>query len=461
MNDIFLIEKHTQDADSVPVIDPQCESVSGKEECYNFARLLAGSNYCIYHYGLFSFYNGLYHDPDLYNGDGVKIILGQLAAQYNIQPSTSNINAIYAQLKISAVMLTTMPNPSRYILYQNTLLDTVTQNMCTPTPVIFNTGCITANFDRSKSGQHPVFDAFLDEASMGDCTWKERAWQLIGYALSTDTSAKRIFFFVGASNTGKTILAQMLMHLITPSLSCSLSLDNLCNHHFSASELYGKRICVSGDEEKNPIGSKGIALLKTLSGHDYVTSDRKNRGQITFSPTAKLVICSNHNIHTTIASQDPSFQGRIFVLPFMNPIPVDKQDPYLLEKILSERDAIVTDAFYHYRKLVADNYCFAGDGGNYEKGLTFLNGNMPYDELEDFLHTACVYDEEAFTPTEILYKAFMEKHPGCFKDNASFSRAVSNLNQNRNVYTIRKRTEYGNLRGFNGIRLRDHKEVTA
>lgn len=419
---------------------------------YELSKKLENLNMLRYHPNTgYYLYNGNYYSE--LDEDYLSNNISHWLRTSGIHPQTKDIKFIISQLRTNSFSINNEPNNPNVILYQNCMIDINTEQIFPISENYFATGAINANYNYNIINNHPYFSKFITDIANGDYILERRIWEFVAYTLTPDYNAKRLFILYGVGDGGKSLLLRVLEGLLTPSLVSNMSIKNLVSGRFAGSELMGKRIMLASDEGNWQISVQDTALLKKLTGGgENVTFDVKYKSQCSFKAVAKIIIATNSPIHATASAIDPAFRNRLMVIPFTHAIPKEKQDPYLKEKILNERDAIVTTAYHIYQSLRRNNYVFSGDGGGYDDTHTFVKGMQPCEALIDFVKSNCSFEEGCFTPTEVLYNAFLTYCPESpYKDITSFSQALSGIYGDK-IESCRKRTEYGNNRGFIGIK---------
>lgn len=78
-------------------------------------------------------------------------------------------------------------------------------------PTIQLAGAYLGNFPQS----HPIMDKFLSTLFDGNDMLIQRAWEIIGYCISSDAHAKRFFVFPGSSgDNGKSTFIALICGLL-------------------------------------------------------------------------------------------------------------------------------------------------------------------------------------------------------------------------------------------------------
>ncbi len=244
-----------------------------------------------------------------------------------------------------------------YVSYNNCLLDIRTGQSCPHSSDAFTTYEISANYCFHPI-QTPQFDNFLWGITGGDVVLIERILQSIGYILTPDVSAKKFFLLQGVQDSGKSVLVNIIQSLFNEEAVTALDISDY-GQRFSLSSLIGKALCSSPDMQAKELDLTSVSKIKQLTGNDVTTTDVKYGKREKFVCSAKLILATNHPFRTTV--KDDAFFSRCVTIPFYHSVPDENKDRNLQQKILSERNGIVSKAFAAYRRLVANNYVFAGN----------------------------------------------------------------------------------------------------
>lgn len=247
----------------------------------------------------------------------------------------------------------------------------------------------------------PIFEDFLEAVTGGDSQLLELIWQTIGYIISPDNKAKVFFTFVGPKDTGKSLLANILMRFF-PETAISLLGATDFSGRFDTAEVEGKRINVCMDLSDAIISSVAVGKIKSLTGGDMIRSDVKYKASVAFRNSAKILFCSNTLLHTE--KPDEAFFDRQILIPFRYPVPKAHQDKNLEAKIVQELSGIVSKAIQAYKRLVVANYVFP------QYGMHDLGAQgFDFDKIvRSFAEECCEFSEndDIKVSTEALFEAF-------------------------------------------------------
>ena len=247
----------------------------------------------------------------------------------------------------------------RFVTFQNGNLNLDDGILYSHSPEIFTTHALQANYlGQKQEGSCPATYRLLQTIAGGDPLLVERIWQIIGYCLTADVSAKCGILFQGVPSSGKSLLANFLASFFPKDKVAALGIHDL-GQRFAAAELDGIALCISPDMPSKPLNETAVGMIKALSGNDLVAADRKYRNYTRFHFEGKLVMCSNHPLVTKVP--DPAFRERIVTVPYAYSIPRSQWDTKLLDKLKAERDVVATLAIDAYYRLRENHYIFAGD----------------------------------------------------------------------------------------------------
>ena len=343
----------------------------------------------------------------------------------------------------------TTETPDR-VFFTNGVYDLTRHELLPPLPTDFVTAYLPFQYNPDNK-DCPVFDRFLSDISGGNTAVISLIWEVIGYLLSSDMSAKSFFLLQGVGDSGKSVLGNLISSMFNQEALAHLDIYRF-KDKFSTSALLGKRLNICMDLPRARISREAIGVIKMLTGDDTITIEQKFKSSESYKPTCKLLFGSNFPLMP--ADNDPAFCARLVTIPFLYPIPKGRQDKHLLEKLLMERSAIAVKALDAYLRLRARNYQFLQVQGE----MCSVAGYIANAELMDaFLAECCRFSPEAYTFTADLLAAYNQfrasRGAPPLTDPAIFSRQ---LNQfcSRPIRGKRRRINGANLNGYQGIGLR-------
>lgn len=247
--------------------------------------------------------------------------------------------------------------------------------------------------------------------------------QIIGYICTTSVKAEKAFFFVGAAATGKSTLIRLMESLVGEENKSSIAWQRL-GEPFQVADLFGKILNSNADLPSMALNDAGV--FKQLVSGDRQSTSRKFKDSFEFYPFAKFLFACN-DMAVSVSDRTLGFFRRIILVPFKKTVPEHKRDPYLLDKLLAERDGILTFALDQLRILVQNRYQFIIPEASKEElerymqacnsAILFLNEHCKVTPGSEILRQE-LYD---------CYKAFCDR----------FSlKAMSQTNFNRDVEKV-------------------------
>lgn len=394
------------------------------------------------------FYNNLFYEP-LDAESTIALYREHVQPDLDGAKNLRNHMDIYKCLKADRSLVYTEPlNNKPYCPLKNGIfyLDKMKLKSYKPKRITFI--CLDACYD--EDAECPNFDKFLDVVTDGNEVWKERIMMAIGYLLIEPANGK--FFLVAgyARNSGKSVLGNFIQRLYPRDAVSNLSLSEL-GGKFETESLLSSRINISLDLPDEVLNASAVSKLKRITGGDWVEIQQKNQKSLKLDHNLKFLFASNFKLK--IASMDEAFWDRVVLLPFVNSIPPEEQDPDLAQKLWEERDAIVTKALRYARDLMDNGWHFPEiEEVDKMKGAVQLK---PEDNCRKFLTTHCELGEPTeFCYTEELKREYMnyciEKHIVPCNDMA-FNRCVEEFGgiRTRKRPSAQENSKYG----FYGIRL--------
>ena len=301
----------------------------------------------------------------------------------------------------------------------------------------------------------PYTKRFLKTIADGDDDLYERLLQVIGYILSNDIRAKSFFYLEGVGDAGKSRFCDLIASFFPVNGSnkvARIALQDL-GGKFALSNLVNAKLNISEDLPDAPLSPQTVSRIKMISDGDRLEAEAKYTQAFTFRPLCKLLFASNHPLR--LKEYDAAFVNRVVYIPFTHPIPKEEQDPYILEKMRKELPALFNRAFAAYKRLVANQYVWAGSD-YFKPQIATTNSSISVDKeyvLRQFIESCCILDDNSTTATSELqaaYNLFCSKNSYSPVQGDRFSRELFAVLPDNIL-----RVKIGNQRrGFKGIRLK-------
>ena len=115
-----------------------------------------------------------------------------------------------------------------------------------------------------------------------------------GYCLTPDTRQQKVLLVVGPGRSGKGTAARILTRLVGPANTAAPTLGSLAER-FGLAPLVGKSLAVIGDGHLSNRADAAVITerLKSISGEDLQTVDRKNREPVDVRLGVRFLILTN------------------------------------------------------------------------------------------------------------------------------------------------------------------------
>lgn len=188
----------------------------------------------------------------------------------------------------------------------------------------------------------PLWEAYLEKVMGGKQELIKFLQRSLGYSLTGSTQESALFVLWGDGSNGKSVLLDTATSVFGDYATTAAS-DALIAKNRSGGPnpeiamLRGARF-VSASETAS--GARlDEAMIKQMTGGDMVTARFLNANYVTFKPSAKIWLATNHK--PEIRGTDWGIWRRIKLIPFAVKIPDEEQDKGLLQKLRAEWPGIL------------------------------------------------------------------------------------------------------------------------
>lgn len=270
------------------------------------------------------------------------------------------------------------------INFKNGLYSIRERKLYPHSPDVFSTIQIPCNYS-PHSRNAPVFTGYLKELTGGDNEKLELLLEYMGVCISNlpGYRMKKALFMYGDGDTGKSQLLSLTEKLLGNDNFSVCDLSQL-EDRFGTSQLYMKRLVGHGD--MSFVSVNELELFKCITGGDPVFVEFKHVNGFRYKYTGLLWFCTN---------ELPRFGGdrgdwvynRIIAVDCPNVIPQQRQDKLLLEKMWSEREAIINLLIPALERVIDSGYRFAVPQACMKNNEVYKEQNSP---VITFFNECCV-----------------------------------------------------------------------
>jgi len=179
--------------------------------------------------------------------------------------------------------------------------------------------------------------------------------EIFGYLISDLEGAKLAFFLIGKGNSGKSMLLNLLRHVVGETFCSTVAFDKLANQ-FDTAKLYDKRVNICSEVSSVKIPSPDV--FKGIVSHDVIMADRKNKDQLIFRVETKLVTAGNILPRFKHVDGTNAVADRMLVVKFNRSILKNEWIQDLDKKLINEADTIFSVAVDMLEDLSESNFAF-------------------------------------------------------------------------------------------------------
>ncbi|MHB8277400.1 MAG: phage/plasmid primase, P4 family [Candidatus Humimicrobiaceae bacterium] len=290
--------------------------------------------------------------------------------------------------------------PSHLIPFKNKIYDLVNDKFIDFSPEYFFVNKIPVNID-TENKSCPLIDSML--ASFVGDDFKIDLYELAAYCDLRAYPYQKFFILTGEGRNGKSTYINIISKLIGNENISTINLKDIISNRFAAASLFKKLVNVS--VETDPFLIRDTAVIKQLTGEDFLSAEEKFEKRFKFKNYAKLIIVTNKNLRTTDLTL--GFGKRIKIINFEGKfIEGENADPFILDKITeAELEGFACVCLETLKNLYKRGFVFT-IAQDY-KGVTAL-----YDEriqkLNVFLEERVIKDPASDIPTVEFLDLFNE-----------------------------------------------------
>lgn len=277
--------------------------------------------------------------------------------------------------------------------------------------------------------------------------------EYLGYCLIPSTKGQKMLMLIGKGGEGKSRIGLVMRSILGDSMNTT-SIQKIENNRFSRADLENKLLMVDDDMDMS-------ALPKTNYIKSIVTAeckmDLERKGVQSYqSQLYARFLCFGNGALTALHDQSDGFFRRQIVLTTKDR-PADRtDDPFLVEKLMSEMEGIFLWCLEGLHRLLANNYQFTISGQaieNVETVKRSSNNVIEFLQSEGYIRFKA--DSEA--SSKALYEAYKLWCEDNVRKPMSANRLSSELAQNERLYNVEATNNIHvngkRVRGFVGIEV--------
>ena len=277
--------------------------------------------------------------------------------------------------------------------------------------------------------------------------------EYLGYCLIPSTKGQKMLMLIGKGGEGKSRIGLVMRSILGDSMNTT-SIQKIENNRFSRADLENKLLMVDDDMDMS-------ALPKTNYIKSIVTAeckmDLERKGVQSYqSQLYARFLCFGNGALTALHDQSDGFFRRQIVLTTKDR-PVDRtDDPFLVEKLMSEMEGIFLWCLEGLHRLLANNYQFTISGQaieNVETVKRSSNNVIEFLQSEGYIR----FKADAQASSKAIYEAYKLWCEDNVRKPMSANRLSSELAQNERLYNVEATNNIHvngkRVRGFIGIEV--------
>lgn len=315
------------------------------------------------------------------------------------------LSEIYEWLRIRAEEVDEQAGQNQYLLnFLDCAIDWRTQEIVPNRKEKFFRYALQVRFCDLPDKSTGAYKRFLDDVFGKDKKTRKAFSMFMGLCLNDIRTLKLCFFLYGPSNTGKSVVLNLLKRLVGAGWCSSLSFTQM-SCEFALTQLLGKRLNLSG--EVSGASNKRLDIFKSLTGNDTSSACYKGKDYFQFSNEAMLVFACNDFPPIQAVTEFDSFLSRIIIFPFENVKPRNEWIDNLEDILFADAGAIISDAIdglnalkecgFHIQETSAMKAARQEFIGRYNSFALFADAHLEKDtdsvttskEIGDKYHTFC------------------------------------------------------------------------
>jgi putative DNA primase/helicase len=246
----------------------------------------------------------------------------------------------------------------------------------------------------------PRWQLFLEEIFNGDLDTIETVQRALGYSLTGIVTEEVLFICFGHGSNGKSVFNNVISAIfgnyvrVAPSSLLTIRRDGDSSPRNDLASLAGARYVTINELQSGDRLDEQI--VKLLAGREKIAARFLHKEFFEFSPTFKPWLRTNHK--PIITGDNDGIWRRLVLIPFSQQFTDKNKDPYLEDKLLVERDAILAWMIEGAKKWKKDGLQLSkrilSECASYRKDS---------DLLGEFVDEICTVNPNEKTEQPILY----------------------------------------------------------
>lgn len=270
-------------------------------------------------------------------------------------------------------------------------------------PEMLITKRVNANYN--PDAQANAWTKFLTEVFDGDQLTIDCLQRIVGYTLTGNVTEEVMIICYGLGSNGKSVFNNVLMSILAdygrtaPASLLTKRKAGDTGPRNDLASLAGVRYASLNELEAGDRLDE--QTVKVAVGREPITARFLYQELFTFFPTHKIWLRTNHK--PVITGNDDGIWRRLILIPFSRQFKDEEKDPYLEEKLLAERDGILSWMIEGAIKWQQDGLKLSPL--IQRECMTYRKDS---DLIGQFLDDSCVYDPNGKITQQVLFSRWMQ-----------------------------------------------------
>lgn len=255
--------------------------------------------------------------------------------------------------------------------------------------------------DRVNGDLHPNFSKLLKAQKLAYDDI-EMLLQYIGLCMTRDKCFKAYIVVQGESDTGKSILGNVVQNIVGDANYSSVSMHDMYENKFKMARMQGMILNLSSDISGRPV--LDTENLKKVSGNDKLELEEKHKDSLKVTLFTKLFFLCNH-IPFIQNDTSNAIYNRLRILIMDIPIKEKDKDKQLEKKIDKELEEIIKTCIIALHFAYKNNDTITDSENSKKKKIELQEAS---DSIEAFINNVLEKKSTNHMRKSDCYKAYIE-----------------------------------------------------
>lgn len=325
------------------------------------------------------------------------IIESRLSLLLGDQYRKSQVSSVESYAKSVVPWIEPKPDPD-VINFRNGMLDLATGELSEHDRWRFSTVQMAVDYVPGEDTSE--FDRFL--ASVVEPDVIPLVWEVIAYGMYSGNPFEKAVMLVGPERSGKGTTLDVLRTILGSDNTAEFSLQKLASDRFAAASLLSTTANICGDIDPEHI--QHVGFLKSLTGGDRISAERKGRDAFGFNPWVTLYFGANKV--PTASDVTQAYANRWIVVPYSESY-IGREDLTLKKRMASEpvARAVAARAVREFLPPLLERCRFISSESSEDAHENF---RASLNSAEGWVAECCEASEKSFWQRQDLYDNYTQ-----------------------------------------------------